>query len=691
MWNRTDRLRDVAVYFDAAVRLKNGLDVYQPWPEYGVQMTPFRFFYAPPFLLLVRPLAGLDFIGFARVWTILLLGAFWIYAACLSKLSTGRWNWKATLVFGMVIDLALRGYATLSLGQFEPFMWMLFGLALTTRHRAGFLALATLVKIHPVWALLLCLRDGKTRVWKDVALFCLPALVLSFWLVGTHNWAMWWPSTQPIASQGTFNSDNWSLSFLVLRALNWFGILANTGSLPASTKIWLSLGAVAGPLLTAYFARLQSRELRLALVACAAIAFAPLCWTLYFPLFLLPLAVWLGERGGQADTMSSKGAVSMAPESDQGQSSHAEHDRIEGARVIFPRSPLASPRLGKWPRFSPEFVALGRRAIVAVAVFHFLAQLLVWFPIEAARTDHARDVAVYYRAAMRLKNGIDVHQPWPEYGVHLTPSRFFYAPPFLLITRPLAQLSYMNFVHVWMVLIFTAFWIYALCLSRLATGTWNWKVALVFGMVINTLMEGYTALGLGQFEPFMWMLFGLALTTRHRAGWLALATLVKIHPLWSLGLVLVEDRKHAWKSALAFALPVIALSLWLVGTHNWALWWPSTQPVASQGTFHHGNWSLSFFVLRLLSWSGWLRASGTLPVAARAFLTLCAVGAPLAMAFTARHQSRELRLALVASAGVLCAPLCWGFYYPLFLLPLAVWLGERPAQVSGDFCKASKN
>ncbi len=301
LWGRTDRMRDVAVYYDALQRFSRGARVYQPWPGYGVQMTPFRFFYAPPFLLFLRPFAGLDFLTFARVWSCLLLVPFWVYAFCLSRLATGRWDAKVALVFGLAIEFG-RGYASISLGQAEPWMWMLFGLALTTRTRAGWLALATLVKIHPLWSLCLALGQSK-GAWKSALLFALPVLAASLWLVGTRNWAMWWPATQPVASQGTFNSDNWSLSFFALRLLHWIGLLKASGTLPAWAKAWLSVCAVGGPLGVMWAARRQSPNLRLALVACAGVLCAPLCWTLYFPLFLLPLAVWLGER-----------SLSMAPE-----------------------------------------------------------------------------------------------------------------------------------------------------------------------------------------------------------------------------------------------------------------------------------------------------------------------------------------------------------------------------------------
>ncbi|RYX84566.1 DUF2029 domain-containing protein [bacterium] len=328
-------------------------------------------------------------------------------------------------------------------------------------------------------------------------------------------------------------------------------------------------------------------------------------------------------------------------------------------------------------RISPAFISLLKRVVLGLAIFHFIAQFVIFLPVELARTDTDRDTIVYFEAATRLKHNLDVYQPWPEYGVQMTPSRFFYSPVFLLLARPLAELPFVDFARVWLILIFGAFWIYSFCLSRLAMGRWHWQSALVIGLVIDMFVEGHVALSLGQFEPFMWALFGLALTTRYRAGWLVLATLTKIHPLWALGLTLAQGGKKAWKSAALFAVPVIFLSWWMVGTHNWLMWWPSVQPVASQGTFHSSNWSLAFLGIRIFHWCGLLVASGSLPSWAKMYLSLCAVGAPLGMAFAARKCSQEMRLALVASAGVLFAPLCWTDYFPLFLLPLAVWMGER--------------
>jgi hypothetical protein len=330
---------------------------------------------------------------------------------------------------------------------------------------------------------------------------------------------------------------------------------------------------------------------------------------------------------------------------------------------------------------SPQFFDLLRRVVVALAILFAVFHISFVVPNQLARAGSDinlnHDVDIYYRAAVRLQQGLDVYQPWPEYTPGKIPDRFFYSPPFLLLTRPLVEFGYQGFSRIWVLLIISAYWVYAAALAKIATGKWDWKATLVFGMLISIVFHGDQALQVGQFEPFMWMMLGLALATKCRAGWLALAMLVKIHPMWVLGLALYHGKARAWKQMLWFTIPVLLASVWLVGLDNWAMWWPSTAPVASQGTFLRFNWSLSFYVLRLTHYVGWLEVSPPLPIWAKAFLSVCAVAGPVLTAFMARRTSSQMQLALVASAGVLFAPLCWMIYTPALLLPVAVWWSER--------------
>lgn len=328
-------------------------------------------------------------------------------------------------------------------------------------------------------------------------------------------------------------------------------------------------------------------------------------------------------------------------------------------------------------RFSPAFRRLFGRALLFVAVFHLIFQLAVWLPLNWSRLDRDRDLIVYYDAAMRLKNGAPLYQPWPEYTPALVPNRFFYPPPFLLLARPLAELPFLGFSRLWYGLLLAAFWIYAATLGALATGKWGWRPTLIAGLAVGLYPPTYIALGYGNFEPVMWACYGLAFSTRFKAAPLALAAMMKLHPIWALFLVIQNGGKRAFFPALAMLCTGFGLGIWLCGVQNALQWWPATSPVISQGTFFSENWSLSFAVLRVLKILGWNYSGGPLPNGARLYLSLTALLAPLVTLYFTRRKPLDLRLALTASATILFAPLCWNMYIPLLFAPAAILYRER--------------
>ncbi len=330
------------------------------------------------------------------------------------------------------------------------------------------------------------------------------------------------------------------------------------------------------------------------------------------------------------------------------------------------------------PRFSPQFRRLLWRSLVALAIFHLAFQLLVWLPENWNRDDRFRDLVVYYDAAMRLKTGLPLYHLWPDYTPAVVPSRFFYPPPFLLLTRPLVELNYLWFGRVWLLIVLAAFWIYAACLARLATGKISWKTVLLAGMCID-LCQGYVAIGLGNFEPVMWACYGLAFSTRFRAVPLAFAAMMKLHPVWTLALVIKNEGRHALFPAASVLLAGFGAGIWLCGLQNSLNWWPATSPVVSQGTFNLANVSLSFALIRVFEAIGTLDAHSPLPVWARVYLSLMALGAPLLTLIFSRKWPLELCYALTASATILFAPLCWMIYLPLLLAPAAIWYRLRAA------------
>ncbi|MBW3636328.1 MAG: DUF2029 domain-containing protein, partial [Armatimonadetes bacterium] len=279
--------------------------------------------------------------------------------------------------------------------------------------------------------------------------------------------------------------------------------------------------------------------------------------------------------------------------------------------------------------FSPAFRRILWRVLVVLAIFHAAFLFLVWFPENWMRQDRFRDLVIYYDAAVRLKNGQPIYQPWPQYLLTDIPSRFFYPPPFLLLIRPLAELNFLWFGRIWSCFLLLGFWIYALCLSKLATGKTEWRAVLVAGMVIDLFPRGHAALGYGNFEPIIWACYGIALATSFRAVPLALAAMVKLHPIWVLALVIRDEGRRALFPALGVFALGIAGGVWMCGWRSFLVWWPASSPVVSQGTLLGDNVSLSFLPLRLLFTTGALSTEAWLPAWARLYLSVMALGAPL--------------------------------------------------------------
>lgn len=329
------------------------------------------------------------------------------------------------------------------------------------------------------------------------------------------------------------------------------------------------------------------------------------------------------------------------------------------------------------PRFSPAFLHLLGRGLLAVAILHLVFQFALWLPLNWNRTDRYRDMTVYYDAAMRLKAGDSPYQLWPEYTPALLPSRFFYPPPFLLLARPLVELPYVWFCRAWYLILLAGFWVFAACIGQLASGKWGWRPTLLAGLALGLYPDSYVALGFGNFEPVMWACYGLAFSTRFRGVPLAFAAMMKVHPIWALALVVQKEGKRALIPALMVLSTGFGLGIWLCGWQNALQWWPATSPVISQGTFFDGNISLSFAMLRVVRWLGWGYTGGPLPTWARLYLSLMALGAPLTAIILSRRKPLEMRLALTASATILFSPLCWTMYIPLLFAPAAMLYREK--------------
>jgi len=323
--------------------------------------------------------------------------------------------------------------------------------------------------------------------------------------------------------------------------------------------------------------------------------------------------------------------------------------------------------------------AVFRIAANVIGAVILAEMLLVWLPAVWRRTDIDRDVHVYYLGARAVLEGRPLYRPYPGYGpyIHASPEhllpadRFFNPPLVFVIASPLASLPFLTFARIWYLAILVAFYVYAGCLACLATGRVTWTSLSVAAILLLGLPWTAPAMVLGNIDPILWALFGLALVSlRLRGPLFALVAMVKVHTMWPLALASWHDRARVYLPAagviligvLIGALAPGGLWAWV----DWARYAAPSEP--AQGTFNSLNFSLSFAGLRIARALGWHYEIGPLPLAARLYLTAMGLSAPLITMRLVRRLERTLQYACITTAAVLFAPLCWSCY---LALPLA--------------------
>ena len=324
--------------------------------------------------------------------------------------------------------------------------------------------------------------------------------------------------------------------------------------------------------------------------------------------------------------------------------------------------------------------------LLAAALVHVAAQFALWLPLHMAPADFQCDYQVYFEALRQLHAGQALYAPWPGYGPHLKPMPYNYPPPFIAFLYPLGNLSETDFSRLWHILMVVAFWLYAWCLARLACRKVGWDAVLISGLLLALCPGMVHAMSLGNVQPVLTALWGVAFAFNARAVALAITAVVKIHPILPLGVVFLDRARHdGWRAALrkiaapsaAIFIGALILGLIVCGPEAYLRWARNVPPVLSQGTFEGANASLSIGVLRLLRACGiWHYETGPLPTGPRLFLTASTLIGPLTTWWLARRWPDDLRQSCVGAATVLFAPLCWIDYLPIFLVPLCIWRRE---------------
>jgi hypothetical protein len=239
----------------------------------------------------LSPLGALPFVTFARVWLILTLVAFWLFAWGLARLS-GEGSLSRTLICGVIVGVFPGTYLAVALGQIDPILWALFAWGLVGMSRPILWGLAAIIKPFYIWPLLAAERQWRALIPAGIVAVAL--ILLGGFVCGWESYIIWVRDILPTLTQGNFKTGNVSLSFAVIRLARFLGWNYLGGPLPTLAHLWLTVASVGAPLLTWRFLRRFSPQIKCAGIIVASVLFAPICWTCYLPL-ALPLAA-LGFR-----------------------------------------------------------------------------------------------------------------------------------------------------------------------------------------------------------------------------------------------------------------------------------------------------------------------------------------------------------------------------------------------------------
>lgn len=304
-------------------------------------------------------------------------------------------------------------------------------------------------------------------------------------------------------------------------------------------------------------------------------------------------------------------------------------------------------------------------------------------PLCLRRHFQMADVDVYALAAEHVVAGRQLYPLFPT-GDAPTPDGgflpFLYPPSFAAALAPLGYLPHQTTVRLLYLVTFVAFWAYALCLARLATGRWALWPTLGAGLILTIFPGSYFSLVSGQVEPLLWLIFALALLTPARGALLAASCLVKPFAVWPLALAAWrEPRRVVWQATVVVVAGLV-LGGFVAGWGSYAQWLSYTPHRMYRVVFFHDNISLSLLPLRLLGWQ-------SLPDWGRAFLMAMYLLGPAAVAWLTRRRPLAVQYAWVGAAAILFAPFSRDYYLPLLLAPLALELGlwlRRPPTTTKD-------
>lgn len=335
-WHRTDEDRDVYCYYLAAERVRDDVSMYEPHPSPGPFVMDACYYLYPPFFGSALSLGPqTSFATFARLWLLVVVLAYWTFAASLGRIVVGRTTLRGTLVAGAALLFVPGVIIALNLGQAEILVWAMVGVALAYPGLRGMgLMAAALTKVNGIWPLAVAVWRERSFALLGAGIVATVAIVVAVVTLGPRGFAQesidWFTFVVPALSQGKFQPgnlaaglhlpfwpagltsptlllDNLSLSFApLLLAHSVGGWTPDPGNLHIGLRLYLSALTIAGPVAAGWVFRRQPIDLHCALVLSAAFLFAPILRPTSLPLVLLPAVIYFAHRKrGTAETGAS--------------------------------------------------------------------------------------------------------------------------------------------------------------------------------------------------------------------------------------------------------------------------------------------------------------------------------------------------------------------------------------------------
>jgi len=277
---------DFLVYARAATRAAHGQSPYEACIHERAR-PPHCFFYPPPFAAALALVGGVSPRAFQAGAYLLVLLAFWVYAAGLAKLAWQPLDASKLLIVGVVLFLTPGVNVTMSFGNLDLVVWALVAWGLTVERALPFLVVAAAFKVWPAVPLAILLVTKPARL-RPAAITAVAMLAGTLAVGGVRWFSDWFRLAVPGLAAGTLDPNNISLPAMLGRR----GV-----DLPGPVVTALPIVAA---LLATLALRRRPERLRAAMAGVLASFCTSIFWVQNLGLLLIPLALWLNSRASPA-------------------------------------------------------------------------------------------------------------------------------------------------------------------------------------------------------------------------------------------------------------------------------------------------------------------------------------------------------------------------------------------------------